>query len=271
MSSSKSINKKLNKEFEKNIHIDEDNLEDNEDDVEKDDVEEDDVEEDDVEEDDVEEDDVEEDDVEEEDVEEEDNDEENDEYNKKNKNIKKTNKEQNKSKQLNSKSLVIDLKTNISNEQNDKKNNNKSKKTYEELYLEYEEYKQKINNANDIILIQLNEIKTFEKNIDTIINKMNKLYSKKSKIKRTINYGFNKKVQIPQVLIDFLDLEESILPRPKVGSLLTKKLKELGLKTGQFIQLDKDTINKLGLDKSYLKPLKQTYFQKLLADIYNNQ
>ena len=125
--------------------------------------------------------------------------------------------------------------------------------------------------ANNIILIQLNEINILKKNIDNIMNKMNKLYNKNSKIKKSINYGFNKEVNIPKVLIDFLDLEELILPRPKVGSLLTKKLKELGLKTGQFIQLDNETINKLGLDKSYLKPLKQTYFQTLLADIYNNQ
>ena len=147
--------------------------------------------------------------------------------------------------------------------------NVKQKETYEDLIIQYEKYKNKINKAYVLLSSQLLEIKKMDKNIDIIVNKMNKLHGKKSKTKKSnINCGFNKETPIPQVLIDFLELEDTVLPRPKVGSLLTKKLKDLGLKTGQYIQLDTDTINKLGLDESYLEPIKQTYFQKLLAIFY---
>ena len=146
----------------------------------------------------------------------------------------------------------------------------KSKETFEELLIQYEKYKNKISKSYIMLSSQLVEIKKFEKNIDNIVVKMSKLYGKKkSKSKNTnVNCGFNKEVPIPQVLIDFLGLEETLLPRPKVGSLLTQKFKELGLKTGQYIQLDKNTIELLGLDESYLEPIKQTYFQTLLATFY---
>jgi hypothetical protein len=147
----------------------------------------------------------------------------------------------------------------------------KPKETFDDLMIQYEKYKTKISKSYVVLSSQLVEIKKFEKNIDSIIVKMSKLYSKnsKSKTKKTnVNSGFNKEVPVPQVLIDFLELEETILPRPKVGSLLTQKFKELGLKTGQFIKLDEDTIEQLGLDESYLEPIKQTHFQTMLATFY---
>jgi hypothetical protein len=152
--------------------------------------------------------------------------------------------------------------------------NKKPKETFEDLMIQYEKYKTKINKSYIVLSSQLAEIKKFEKNIDSIIVKMSKLYSKnsKSKTKKTNNNcGFNKEVPVPQVLIDFLELEETILPRPKVGSLLTQKFKELGLKTGQFIKLDEDTIEQLGLDESYLEPIKQTHFQTMLATFYKKK
>jgi hypothetical protein len=146
----------------------------------------------------------------------------------------------------------------------------KSKETFEDLLVQYEKYKNKISKTYILLLSQIAEIKKFEKNIDNIVVKMSKLYGKKkSKTKNTnINCGFNKEVPVPQLLIDFLELEETILPRPKVGSLLTQKFKELGLKTGQYIKLDQDTIKKLELDESYLEQIKQTHFQTLLATFY---
>jgi hypothetical protein len=149
----------------------------------------------------------------------------------------------------------------------------KHKETYENLITEYVKYKNKINKAYTLLSSQLIEIKKFEKNIDIVVNKMIKLHEKNSNKKPSVkkentNCGFNKEVPVPPVLIDFLELKETVLTRPKVGSLLTKKFKELGLKTGQYIQLDEDTINQLGLDETYLEPIKQTYFQTLLATFY---
>jgi hypothetical protein len=145
----------------------------------------------------------------------------------------------------------------------------KIKETFEDLVLQYDKYKNKISKIFVLLTSQLVEIKKYEKNIDNIVNKMTKLHGKKNKTRKSIsNNGFNKEVPVPEILINFLNLDSTILSRPKVGSLLTQKFKELGLKTGQYIQLDKDTINKLELDDSYLEPIKQTYFQTLLATFY---
>ncbi len=158
----------------------------------------------------------------------------------------------------------------IENDETETETIQPKKESYEELFLQYEKYKNKIIKANNFISSQLVEIKKFEKNMDIIINKMNKLYNKKKSKPRQVNpdSGFNKKIEVPEILINFLELEETVLSRPKVGSILTQKLKDLGLKKGQYIQLDEDTIKKLNLDESYLTPIKQTQFQTLLALFY---
>ena len=158
----------------------------------------------------------------------------------------------------------------IENDETEVETTQPKKESHEDLFLQYEKYKNKIMKANNLISSQLIEIKKFEKNMDIIINKMNKLYNKKKGKPRQVNpdSGFNKKIEVPEILINFLELEETILSRPKVGSILTQKLKDLGLKKGQFIQLDKDTITKLNLDESYLTPIKQTQFQTFLALFY---
>ena len=164
--------------------------------------------------------------------------------------------------------------------------NNTDKKTklgFSDYYLQIEENKINITNLTDKIqnyslkIKECEKLKSeIEKNNYLLISKLEKIYAKnfekkKTDHKRNSTGGFNKQTLVPQVLINFLNLEDNCeLSRPKVGSLLTNKLKELGLKDGQYINLDLDTITKLELDESYLEPIKQTYFQTFLASFYKN-
>ena len=157
----------------------------------------------------------------------------------------------------------------------------KTKLCFNDYCLQIEENKINILNLNEKIQTYFLKIKEYEKqkyeiekNNYVIIQKLETIYTKnnskkKSNYKGNINGGFNKSTLVPQVLINFLNLENDIeLSRPKVGSLLTNKLKELGLKNGQYINLNLDIIKVLNLDESYLNPIKQTHFQTFLATFY---
>jgi hypothetical protein len=234
---------------------------------EKDDVEDDDNEEENNdEEDDIENDNDEDDDDDNEEEEENDNDEEENDNDKEEKNSVKKEKED-----------TIKPKGNECTE----KKKYKTKLCFNEYCLQIEENKINIQNINDKIQNYFLKIKEYEKqkyeiekNNYLIIQKLENIYTKniekkKSNYKGNINGGFNKITLVPQVLINFLDLEDGTeLPRPKVCSLLSIKFKELGLKTGQYINLDLNTIKVLKLDKSYLNPIKQTQFQTFLATFY---
>ena len=163
-------------------------------------------------------------------------------------------------------------------------NNKKSKLDFNDYYLQIEENKINIANLNDKIQNYYLKIKECEKQKYEIekqnylaIQKLEKIYTKnigkrkKSNYKGNVNGGFNKNTLVPQILIDFLNLENDCeLSRPKVGSLLSNKFKEMGLKNGQYINLDLETLKILNLDESYLNPIKQTYFQTFLATFYKS-
>lgn len=73
--------------------------------------------------------------------------------------------------------------------------------------------------------------------------------------KRTgnINGGFCKDAPVPEILIKFIGLEPgAIMKRPKVLSALNNKLISLGLKKGQNTILNKEAVNELKLDDSYV-------------------
>lgn len=79
--------------------------------------------------------------------------------------------------------------------------------------------------------------------------------------------GFNKETSVPENLRKFLELEENtMLARPKVMSLLNEKFKELGLKKGQEVELDKKTAKKFGLKEGHV--IGFTEFQRFIADQY---
>jgi len=79
--------------------------------------------------------------------------------------------------------------------------------------------------------------------------------------------GFNKETEVPETLRNFLNIEEGTkLARPKVMSLLNEKFKELGLKKGQEVELDKKTAKKFGLKEGHV--IGFTEFQRFIADQY---
>ena len=95
-----------------------------------------------------------------------------------------------------------------------------------------------------------------------------------TKIKTTekSNTGINKKKPVPEVLINFLGLEDDVLmSRPDIVSAFNTKLKDLGIKKGQITTLNKDVVKELGLDKTYIdKEIGFGEIQTLIKMFYTN-
>jgi len=128
-------------------------------------------------------------------------------------------------------------------------------------------FKLKEKNRNDLERQRNSILKIlFKTHTDEII----KVRKAKTKRKTNSNSGFNKEQPIPPILLKFLGLEQDInMTRPKVGSAMHNKFKDLGLKTGQIINLDKETIKALELDKSWEgKSIGFGEFQKFLKSFY---
>ena len=121
-----------------------------------------------------------------------------------------------------------------------------------------------VRDQNALRRINLRLIKQLDKAHDDDVNKARK---EKKKRNVTEDSGILKKKPVPPVLIKFLDLiEGDELPRTKVMSLLCNKFKELGLRQGQDIILDKKTSKIFGKDEGYVIEFK--FFQKFLKSIY---
>lgn len=116
-------------------------------------------------------------------------------------------------------------------------------------------------------------LKTLRSNEKKLIEKIPKIHKnevvKASKEKRKRNKenkgGFNKEAPVPEILREFLDLEEGIeLSRPAVMSKLNTKFKDLGLKDGQKTILNKETAKLFGLKKGHVIPFEgmQTFLKE---------
>lgn len=103
---------------------------------------------------------------------------------------------------------------------------------------------------------------------------------KKTKRKGNVTGGFNAVTKVPQNLIDYLDLSEGAeLSRPQVAKLLHEKFKSEGLKEGSQTTLNKKTVDKLKLPKSYYNKVIKTIkkedsdytFQTFLKEFYSKK
>lgn len=121
-----------------------------------------------------------------------------------------------------------------------------------------------VRDQNALRRTNLRLMKQLDKSHDDDVNKARK---EKKKRNVTEDSGILKNKPIPPVLIKFLDLKEgSELPRTKVMSLLCNKFKDLGLRKGQDINLDKKTAKIFGKEDGYVIEFK--YFQRFLKGIY---
>jgi len=121
-----------------------------------------------------------------------------------------------------------------------------------------------VRDQNALRRTNLRLIKQLDKAHDDDVNKARK---EKKKRNVTEDSGILKNKPIPPVLIKFLDLKEGTeLPRTKVMSLLSNKFKDLGLRKGQDIELDKKTAKIFGKEDGYIIEFK--YFQRFLKTVY---
>ncbi len=102
----------------------------------------------------------------------------------------------------------------------------------------------------------------------------------KPKRKGNVTGGFNAVTKVPQNLIDYLDLSEGAeMSRPQVAKLLHEKFKTEGLKEGSQTTLNKKTVDKLKLPKSYYNKVIKTIkkeetdytFQTFLKEFYSKK
>ena len=121
-------------------------------------------------------------------------------------------------------------------------------------------------------------LKKKKSEINKLLAKLQKLHkneisvAKKERRKRSgvNNGGFNKETEVPSSLVDFLNLEKgTMLPRPKVFSLLNDKFKELNLKEGQSTILNKEVAKHFGKKKGYTIEFKD--MQTFLAEQYSSE
>jgi hypothetical protein len=123
-----------------------------------------------------------------------------------------------------------------------------------------------VRDQNALRRTNLRLIKQLDKAHDDDVNKARK---EKKKRNVTEDSGILKNKPIPPVLIKFLDLKEGTeLPRTKVMSLLSNKFKDLGLRKGQDIELDKKTAKIFGKEDGYIIEFK--YFQRFLKTVYED-
>ena len=126
--------------------------------------------------------------------------------------------------------------------------------------------KLKQKERNDYVRQLNNTLKLIGK---THLDEVTKARKEKRKRKGNINGGFNKEQPVPEILRNFLGLsEDAAIPRPKVMHELHVKFKDLGLKDGQIITIDKATSQALNLKYSEEKVIKFTEFQTFLASFY---
>ncbi len=121
-----------------------------------------------------------------------------------------------------------------------------------------------VRDQNALRRTNLRLVKQLDKAHEDDVNKARK---EKKKRNVTEDSGILKNKPIPPVLIKFLDLKEGTeLPRTKVMSLLSNKFKELGLRNGQDVKLDKKTAKLFGKEDGYVIEFK--YFQRFLKTVY---
>ena len=127
------------------------------------------------------------------------------------------------------------------------------------------ETKQKMRRDYERQVIQINKVL-----LKTHKDEVTKALKSKPKRKGNVNGGFNKEQPVPEIIREFLELDEGIcMARPKVMSALNNKFSQLGLKNGQVTTLDKSTAKALGLGKECDgKEIKFTEFQSFLASFY---
>lgn len=121
-------------------------------------------------------------------------------------------------------------------------------------------------------------VKKKKSEVNKLLVKLQKLHkneisiAKKERRKRNgvNNGGFNKETEVPSSLVEFLGLEKgTMLPRPKVFSLLNDKFKELNLKEGQSTVLSKEVAKHFGKKKGYTIEFKD--MQTFLAEQYSSE
>lgn len=121
-----------------------------------------------------------------------------------------------------------------------------------------------VRDQNALRRTNLRLVKQLDKAHDDDVNKARK---EKKKRNVTEDSGILKNKPIPPVLIKFLDLKEGTeLPRTKVMSLLSNKFKDMGLRHGQDVKLDKKTGKLFGKEDGYVIEFK--YFQRFLKTVY---
>jgi hypothetical protein len=114
------------------------------------------------------------------------------------------------------------------------------------------------------------KIKLLQKSEIDNNNKENK--EKKERKKSTS--GINDPTKpVPEILKKFLKLDkDATLERTKVGSLLNDKFKELGLKEGKVVRLDKKTAKYFGLEEGHEIPFSgPNGFQSFLKYLYDKE
>jgi hypothetical protein len=162
----------------------------------------------------------------------------------------------------------------------------KKQLTFETVYEEFTNIRKEIgileSKKSELILEHEKSLKEITSDLKKKITEEKKLYltfpklykkdlqlAKKERRKRNGENkgGFNKETEVPETLRKFLEIEEGTkLARPKVMSLLNEKFKELGLKKGQEVELDKKTAKKFGLKEGHV--IGFTEFQRFIADQY---
>jgi hypothetical protein len=177
-----------------------------------------------------------------------------------------------------------DSKDHVDIETNNKKKDKKHKESFESLSKRIDSSRiiiksinKEINDLEKTLKVKEKERNEHERNLNntlkliakTHLDEITKARKERPKRKGNINGGFNKEQPVPEILRIFLELpENAALPRPKVMSALHNKFTELGLRTGQNINIDKETATALGLQNSDEKVIKFTEFQSFLSKFY---
>lgn len=193
--------------------------------------------------------------------------------------------EESNSSQSENESQVNDHNSDIENsEVNESKSNNTEKKvnTTMDLWNDYIRLKDNLKDHEkefgETEKQYLSSKKEISKEMESIVKKLNKKLAieLKPKKKRNVNpnSGFNKKVQVPEKLRKYLELDdEELLSRPTVYKILNTKLTEDGFKikdengTRTIIKTSK-AAKTLGVAKNYEISGKQ--MQTFLASFYNS-
>jgi hypothetical protein len=166
----------------------------------------------------------------------------------------------------------------------DKKKDKKHKESFESLTKRIDISRnniklinKEINELEKILKLKHKERNDYVRQLNNTLKLIGKTHSdevtkarkEKRKRKGNINGGFNKEQPVPENLRNFLGLsEDAAIPRPKVMHELHVKFKELGLKDGQIITINKATCEALNLKYSEGKVIKFTEFQTFLASFY---